>query len=99
MRKKNPDVIRRVRAAFDDLGKAVRERPNDVIAALKKMYPDLPEDVLKLSFEQNSPNWLRPDFSEADLRKELTMRKGGGLQNLETIEPMSLRASALTKLG
>jgi hypothetical protein len=50
---KNPDVIRRVRMIFDDLGKVVRERPNDVIAALKKMYPDLPEDVLKLSFEQN----------------------------------------------
>jgi ABC-type nitrate/sulfonate/bicarbonate transport system substrate-binding protein len=73
--KRNPDIIRKIHATFDDLVTAIRDRPADVIAALKQFYPDLSDKVLKEAFDQNSPNWLQSDFSEADLKKEVDMRR------------------------
>ena len=90
---RNPDVIRRVRAGFRELATAIRERPADVLRALKQIYPDLPENVVTEAFEQNGKNWLYPDFTEADLRKEIKMLKDGGtIPNLDRIQPLALIA-------
>ena len=87
---RNPDVIRRVRAAYDQFVAIGRDRPAEVLNVLKQVFPDLSQQVVELSFEQNSPSWMRPDLSEADLRKEIEMRKGGNIPNLEKLEPLSL---------
>ena len=87
---RNADVIRRVRAANDQFASIIRNRPADVLNALKQLYPDLSPQVVDLSFEQNSPSWSHPDLSEADLRKEIDMRKGSNIPNLDKIDPNSL---------
>ena len=87
---RNPEIVRRVRAAFDEMVAIVRDHPDQALAALKKLYPDQKDSVIKSAFEENAPNWLHPDLSTADLRKEIEMRKGGSLQNLDKIDPPSL---------
>ena len=83
-------MIRRVRATFDDLNATIRNRPAEAVTALKKLFPDLPPRVIELAFELNSPSWIHPDLSEADLRKEIAMRKGGNIPNVDKLEPSSL---------
>lgn len=87
---RNGEVMRRLRAISDQFAALVRERPTDVLDALKQLYPDLSPRIVELSFEQNSPSWTHPDLSEADVRKEIDMRKGGPIANLDKVDPRSL---------
>jgi ABC-type nitrate/sulfonate/bicarbonate transport system substrate-binding protein len=86
----HPDVIKHIRAAYDQFAALIHEHPDQVLAALKQLYPDLPPRVVELSFQQNSPAWARPDLSEADIRKEIDMRKGGNIPNLDKIDPATV---------
>ena len=65
----NPDVINRVTAAFTDLGKAVVERPQEVKAAIARLFPALDPKTLDLVFETDSRGLeLRP-VSLADIAR------------------------------
>ena len=86
--KKNPDVVRAIRAIFDDFSKAIRERPAEITAAMKH-YPEMTDEVMKGAFAENSPNWIQTELSEADMRNEIDMRRDQH-PNIARIEPASL---------
>ena len=87
--KKNPDVVRAIHATFDDFSKAIRERPAEITAAMKQVYPEMSDEVMKGAFAENSPNWVQIELSEADMRNEIDMRRDQH-PNVAKIEPASL---------
>ena len=51
----NPDLIKTVAAVFDDLAKAVDERPAEVKAAVARLYPDLDAPSPSISSLRRNP--------------------------------------------
>lgn len=54
-----PELIESFVASVRDAGTAIEEQPDETRAAVKEeWFPDLPEDVFDLSWEQVQPAWL-----------------------------------------
>ena len=54
----NPELIKRVTAAFTDFGKAVAETPAQVKATIARVFPSLEEKTLDLIFRDLTPKAL-----------------------------------------
>jgi ABC-type nitrate/sulfonate/bicarbonate transport system substrate-binding protein len=74
-----PQTIAKVRATFNDLKQAFRDRPNDVKAAVARLYPTLAPDALDLAFQSEAHAFgsARP-LTVDDMKHQIAyMRKAG----------------------
>ena len=53
----NPDIIKRMMAAFADFSAAVEQKPDDVKATLARLFPDFDKPSLDLFFSTESRAW------------------------------------------
>lgn len=88
----NRDLVGHMRAAFADLGKAIKERPADVKAAVARLFPDLDAPTLDLLFSAESSAWGAGPLTTADVAHDITFTKDGGVQvpGLDTLDPASV---------
>jgi len=83
----NPDVVARMRAVLEDVGDLIDNDPEQAKAALAKAYPSLSPEVLDSVFEQNSPNWRTPKYTEDDMRTHIKLATEGGAKDFGKVDP------------
>ena len=90
--KAEPELVEKVAAAFADLTKAVAERPNEVKAALAKVYPDLNGPTLDLLFEGEAKQWKSAFVTAEQVRHEIAYFKNSGVgsPDIEKVDPKSV---------
>ena len=85
----NPDLITKIDAVYQDFIKAIDERPNDVKAAIAKLYPDLDRPTTDMLYEGEAYGWKAKRMTPADVAKEAGFMKMSGTQlpGLDTVDP------------
>lgn len=88
----DPDLIRRIRASFADLGKAVEERPADVKASMARLYPDLDQQTIDILFDTEAGSWKSPPITVEEMAHEIAYVKMSGQvpSGIDSITPQSL---------
>ena len=88
----NPDVIRRVAAAFAEGTRAVSERPADVKAIIARLYPDLDAATLELLYASESLGWKTTPLTPADMAREVAFLKSTGvpLPQIDGVPPAAM---------
>jgi ABC-type nitrate/sulfonate/bicarbonate transport system substrate-binding protein len=87
-----PAVVKRLLDVFNDLGKAVDERPAEVKAALAKLYPTLDAATLDLLFGAEGRAWRAQPLTKSDMSHEIAYMKLGGapIPRLESLDPAAM---------
>jgi len=76
----NPAVIQNCVAALADFAKAIDERPDEVKAAIRKIFPDLDPKTLDLVFAMESLAWKGKKVTPAEMAHEIAVVKSMGVQ-------------------
>ena len=94
---KNPDLINRFMAVLSDLSKAIEERPNEVKAAVAKLFPELDAATIDLLYGLESPAWKTKPVTVNDVAHEIQFLKSGGVQLPPDTDKMDLGSLLLQK--
>ena len=88
----HPEEIKRVRAAFAELARNVREKPEAVKAAIVALYSTVDASTLDLLFQIEGPGFNAQTLTPQDLAKEVEFVKASGVavQGLEKVDPAVL---------
>ena len=88
----HPDLIKRITAVLADFAKAVDERPNEVKAAIAKLFPNLDAKTLDLFFATESGSFKTKPITAQDMAREINFVKASGvdLPQLDKLDPASL---------
>ncbi len=88
----NPDLVKRVVAAFADLAKAVDERPDAFKAAMRKLWPDLDQETVDLVFEVERAGFKASPVTVEDMARDIAFMKLGGvaLPQADTLDPAKM---------
>ncbi len=87
----NAEVIRKFRAALEDVATLVKQKPDEAKRALAKAYPKIDQAGLDLAFAQQAANWTRPVLTEADVKQEIRLlRSASNLPGLDKVTPESV---------
>jgi len=78
---KNPQIVKAVRDVGKDLAAAFKERPQEVKAAISRLFPDLNEDTIDLIIKIETPAFssTRPVTAE-DMAKEIAFARLSGVE-------------------
>jgi ABC-type nitrate/sulfonate/bicarbonate transport system substrate-binding protein len=87
--KKNPDLVKKVAAAFADLSRAIDDRPADVKAAILKLFPELDAKTLELLFKNEYAGFKTLPLTPRDMAREIAFVKLSGvpIPGIENIDP------------
>lgn len=88
----NPDLVEGFRNVFADFVAAVKERPEEVKAAVAAFYPDLTPETIDLLFEGEAVAWAANPLTVEDMQHEIDFVKTGGanIPGLDQIDPASM---------
>lgn len=88
----NPDLVEAFRNVFADFVVAVKERPDDVKAAVAALYPDLSAETIDILFEREAGAWAADPLTVEDMQHEIDFVKAGGanLPGIDQIDPASM---------
>lgn len=86
------DLVRRVSDVFADLAKAVKDRPNDVKAAMAKLFPSIEPHTLDVLFETEAAGYATTPLDAAAMAHEIAFLKASNvnLPGLDRIDPAQL---------
>jgi ABC-type nitrate/sulfonate/bicarbonate transport system substrate-binding protein len=87
-----PELIRRLAAVFVDLGNAVGERPDDVKAAIAKLYPAFDKPTIDLLFDSEAQAWKSGPITARQMAHEIAYLKATGTAPPEIgdVDPASM---------
>jgi ABC-type nitrate/sulfonate/bicarbonate transport system substrate-binding protein len=88
-----PDLVERIAAVYVDLGEAVEERPDEVRAAIAKLYPTLDQPTINLLFESETGSWKTGPVTAGQMAHEIAYLKSIGtasVADLDGIDPAAL---------
>jgi ABC-type nitrate/sulfonate/bicarbonate transport system substrate-binding protein len=90
--KQHPDLLKRVHSALEEFKQAVKERPSEVKAAIKKVFPNLDAATLDVIFDAESEGFQTTPITRESMVREMAFVKLNGvdLPNLDQIQPESL---------
>lgn len=88
----NPDLVDGMRAVLDDLGQAIEERPDEVRAAVGRLYPDIDPETLDVLFEAESAAWRDPALMPVDMERDIAFIKvsGAAIEGLDQLDPAAM---------
>ena len=90
---KNPDLVKRLKAVFLDLGQAVQERPAEVKAVVARLNPAIEPATLDLLLKAEINAWKTRPITAQDMAREIAYVKAGGggsAERIDKIDPASL---------
>ena len=79
---KNPEIVARVIATFEDFVRAVKERPAEVKTAIARLFPDLNAATLDLLFESESRSFSARPMTVEDMSRVIAYVKSSGVRIL-----------------
>ncbi|MCO5090033.1 ABC transporter substrate-binding protein [Bosea sp. (in: a-proteobacteria)] len=90
--KANPDVVKRVIAAFEDFAKALDERPADVKTAIAAIFPTLDAKLLDVLYTSEAQGFHGRPVTIEDMKREIEFTKASGvpLPNIDTLDPAAM---------
>jgi ABC-type nitrate/sulfonate/bicarbonate transport system substrate-binding protein len=85
----HPDIVRDVAAAMADFSKAAADRPDEVKAALLKVYPEFDAKMVDLLFSVEGEAFKTLPLTPADMAHEIAFVKMGGAAppEIDNIKP------------
>jgi ABC-type nitrate/sulfonate/bicarbonate transport system substrate-binding protein len=88
----DPDLVARFVDVFDDLHKAIDERPAEVKAATARAFPNFDPKLLDIVFPSESAAWNARRLTAADWAGEIDFAKKSGVQipGIENVKPEAL---------
>ena len=88
----NPAIVKRVAEVFNDLSKAIDERPLEVKAAVARLYPSLDAKTLDLLFAAESRAWKTRPATARDMAHEIAFVKLSGtpIPQLDSVDPAAM---------
>jgi ABC-type nitrate/sulfonate/bicarbonate transport system substrate-binding protein len=86
------DLVNRVIAVFRDFSQAVSDRPDQVKAAIAKLFPDLDAPTRDLLFASESTGWKTEVLTAEDMSREIGFVKSTGvpLPGVDSLNPKDL---------
>ena len=90
---RNPDLIKRLKAAFQDLSQAIDSPPADVKAVVAKLNPTIDAATLDLLFNTEAAAWKTRPFTLKDMVQDISSVKAGGggtAERIDKVYPASL---------
>jgi ABC-type nitrate/sulfonate/bicarbonate transport system substrate-binding protein len=76
--KANPETLRNLQAVLKDIAVLAKERSGEMQQALARVYPQLDEKLLRLSFDNEWKGWTSPAFTVEDIQHEIDVFKSLG---------------------
>jgi ABC-type nitrate/sulfonate/bicarbonate transport system substrate-binding protein len=88
----NPDIVKNVTEALDEVSKAIQERPAEVKAVVAKVYPALDAALLDSLFSIESAAWVTKQSTSAEIAREVSIMKKLGLNvpGIENVDPKAV---------
>jgi len=88
----DPDLMRRLAAAMEDFAHAVAERPDEVKAAVARIYPNLDAATLNVLFATEASAWKARQATAADVRHDIEFVRSGGidLPHIDAVNPATV---------
>jgi ABC-type nitrate/sulfonate/bicarbonate transport system substrate-binding protein len=88
----NPDIAKRMVAAFADFSRLVEQQPEQVKATIARLYPDLDRPTLDLFFAAESQAWRAPPPTAADMEHEIrfVLESGAQIPNGDRLKPAAM---------
>jgi ABC-type nitrate/sulfonate/bicarbonate transport system substrate-binding protein len=89
----NPDLMRQLAAVIADLAQAIDEHPEDVRAAVGRLFPDLDAATIDLLFAYEALGWKNVRHpTVAETAREIAFVKMSGAQapDIDKLEPAAL---------
>jgi ABC-type nitrate/sulfonate/bicarbonate transport system substrate-binding protein len=87
----NADTVRRVDAAFDDLGKIVVDRPAEFRAAMAKTYPDIDAKSLDIILAAELKSFNGRKLTTEDMARTIDFVKMMGTSLPDNLDPSTMR--------
>jgi ABC-type nitrate/sulfonate/bicarbonate transport system substrate-binding protein len=81
----NPETVNKVIAALKDFVTALDSRPDDIKAAIRKVFPDLDDKTLDLLFDSERAAWKAGAVTPEEIRHEVEMAVGTNTQIPATV--------------
>lgn len=88
-----PELIERIAAVYVDLGTAVAERPDEVKAAIAKLYPTLDPPTIDLLFDSETGPWQTSPLTIDQMTHEIEYLKSIGTASsadLDGVDPAAV---------
>ena len=88
----NPDTVKRVRAAFEDVGDIAAHQPEKLQDAIRKVFPELEPATHKMIFDVEMPGFITTKLTTEDMEREIAFVKLGNsdLAGLDDLNPENL---------
>jgi ABC-type nitrate/sulfonate/bicarbonate transport system substrate-binding protein len=85
----NPALVRRLADVFSDLARAIEERPQDVKAAVARLYSTLDARTLEVLLAAELRAWATRPVTASDMAHEIAFIKLSGtpIAQLDSVEP------------
>ena len=85
----HPDIVKSVAAAMADFAKAAADHPNDVKAAIARVYPEFDAKMVELLFSVEGETFAAKPLTAADMAHEIAFVKMGGAAppEIDNIKP------------
>jgi ABC-type nitrate/sulfonate/bicarbonate transport system substrate-binding protein len=87
----NKETVDAVNAAFKDFAVAVEQRPDDVKAAIRKLFPDLNDQTLNRLFEAEAVAWKAGPITPEDIANEVKIARASNPQLPAFVEQIDSR--------
>jgi ABC-type nitrate/sulfonate/bicarbonate transport system substrate-binding protein len=87
---KNPELMRQAIEAYRDFSIILETRPQEVRAAIGKLYPDVDPAVMDLLFEAEHGAWKMRDLTVADMQREIDFMRASGIPGLEKLDAAAM---------
>jgi ABC-type nitrate/sulfonate/bicarbonate transport system substrate-binding protein len=88
----NPELMKRIAAVFADFSKAIDERPAEVKAAMRKLWPDLDQETVDFVFEVERGGFRASPVTVEDMARDIAFMKLGGvaLPQADRLDPAKM---------
>lgn len=88
----NPDLVDSLQAVLADLGQAITDQPDEVRAAVARLYPDIDAGTLDLLFDAESAAWAGGALTADDMARDIAFLKASGIaiQGLDDLDPAAM---------
>ena len=89
---KDPALVKAFRNTFADFVAAVKDRPEEVKAAVAALYPDLTSETVDVLFQKEAIAWAARPLTVDDMRHEIAFVKtaGANLPGVDKLDPAKL---------
>jgi ABC-type nitrate/sulfonate/bicarbonate transport system substrate-binding protein len=85
----HPDIIKRIVDTFQDLGRIAAEKPDEVKAALGKIYPEIDAKQLDILFDTEVHGFMIGPLTTEEIAHDTALLKASGanVPNIDSIKP------------